>query len=111
VASGAARTFRIKLAEGVVSEPFLPSGDQDHKGGFATLPKQHPILCEITNKIQAGIRLFYNNVGCKTGGQSSNSQKLGIRLDTAKSPVLESHSFIDLSQAQPVKHNSAQQRL
>jgi hypothetical protein len=25
------------LAEGVVSEPFLPSGDQGHKDGFATL--------------------------------------------------------------------------
>ena len=41
----------IRLAEGVVSEPFLPSGDQVHKGGFATLPKQHPIARGITNEI------------------------------------------------------------
>jgi hypothetical protein len=27
------------MAEGVVSEPFLPSGDQGCKGGFATLSK------------------------------------------------------------------------
>jgi hypothetical protein len=25
----------LKMAEGVVSEPFLPAGDQGHKGGFA----------------------------------------------------------------------------
>jgi hypothetical protein len=31
--------IKIKLAEGVVSEPFLPPGDQGHKGGFATLQK------------------------------------------------------------------------
>lgn len=30
---------KIKMAEGVVSEPFLPSGDQGCKGGFATLPE------------------------------------------------------------------------
>jgi hypothetical protein len=34
---------KLNMAEGVVSEPFLPSGDQGHKGGFAPLPKQHPI--------------------------------------------------------------------
>jgi hypothetical protein len=27
------------MAEGVVSEPLLPSGDQGRKGGFATLQK------------------------------------------------------------------------
>jgi hypothetical protein len=32
--------FKVSvMAEGVVSEPFLPSGDQGRKGGFATLPK------------------------------------------------------------------------
>ena len=30
---------KIKLAEGVVSAPFLPSDVQGHKGGFAALPK------------------------------------------------------------------------
>jgi hypothetical protein len=39
------------LAEGVVSEPFLPSGDQGHKGGFATLPEQHPIARGTANEI------------------------------------------------------------
>jgi hypothetical protein len=29
----------MKMAEEVVSAPFLPSGDQGRKGGFATLPK------------------------------------------------------------------------
>jgi hypothetical protein len=41
----------FKLAEEVVSAPFLPSGDQGHKGGFATLPKQHSIARRITNRI------------------------------------------------------------
>jgi hypothetical protein len=32
---GGLRNFvKIKLAEGVVSEPFLPSGDQGRKGGL-----------------------------------------------------------------------------
>jgi hypothetical protein len=31
--------LKIALAEGVVSAPFLPSGIQGCKGGFATLPK------------------------------------------------------------------------
>jgi hypothetical protein len=26
---------KLKMAEGVVSEPFLPFGDQGRKGGFA----------------------------------------------------------------------------
>ena len=39
--SGLALVFEdLKMAEGVVSEPFLPSGDQGHKGGFATIQKQ-----------------------------------------------------------------------
>jgi hypothetical protein len=29
----------LMMAEGVVSEPLLPSGDQGRKGGFATLQK------------------------------------------------------------------------
>jgi len=33
---------KIELAEGVVSEPFLPSGDQSHKVGFAT-PLEKPV--------------------------------------------------------------------
>jgi hypothetical protein len=36
---------KINVAEEVVSEPFLPSGDQGHKGGFAPLPKQHQFAC------------------------------------------------------------------
>jgi hypothetical protein len=35
------------MAEGVVSEPILPSGDQDRKGGFATLPRQHLNICRL----------------------------------------------------------------
>jgi hypothetical protein len=41
---------KIGLAEGVVSAPFLPSGDQGRKGGFAPLPKQHPIARRITDE-------------------------------------------------------------
>jgi hypothetical protein len=31
------KVFESAMAEGVASEPFLPSGDQVHKVGFATL--------------------------------------------------------------------------
>jgi hypothetical protein len=31
--------IRINMAEGVVSEPLLPSGDHGRKGGFKPLPK------------------------------------------------------------------------
>jgi hypothetical protein len=39
------------MAEGVVSEPLLPFGDQDRKGGFATMPKQRPITRENADEI------------------------------------------------------------
>jgi hypothetical protein len=76
------------MAEGVVSEPFLPSGDQDRKVGFAPLSKQHPILCRITNKMQAEIRFFSATFGCKTEGELGNAQKLGTRLDAAQQVLL-----------------------
>jgi hypothetical protein len=39
-----------ELAEGVISAPFLLSGDQGRKGGFAPLPKQHPIARRIIDE-------------------------------------------------------------
>jgi hypothetical protein len=55
------------LAEGVVSEPFLPSGDQGRKGGFATLSKQHPITRGVTYEIPPKIKSFCGYYGRKTG--------------------------------------------
>jgi hypothetical protein len=61
------------LAEGVVSEPFLPSGDQGHKGGFAALTKQHPITRNIANKTPHEIELFTSNFGRKTRREPGHS--------------------------------------
>jgi DNA-binding XRE family transcriptional regulator len=82
------KTNSLMMAEGVVSEPFLPSGDQGRKVGFAPLSKQYPILCGITNKMQAEIRFFSANFGCKTEGELGNAQKLGTRLDAAQQMLL-----------------------
>jgi hypothetical protein len=60
------------MAEGVVFEPFLPSGDQGRKGGFATLPKQKPITCRITNEIPAEIKPYKRNFGRKTWHKLGN---------------------------------------
>jgi hypothetical protein len=35
------------MAEGVVSEPLLPSGDQGHKGGFATFCKPENSIVQV----------------------------------------------------------------
>jgi hypothetical protein len=76
------------LAEGVVSEPFLPSGDQGHKGGFATLPKQQPITCRITNEIPAEIKSFFGYFGHKAGRELGDFQELGTWPDKTKQAVL-----------------------
>jgi hypothetical protein len=55
------------LAEGVISEPFLPSGDQGCKGGFATPPKQPTNTGRITYEIPAEIKSFLGCFGRKTG--------------------------------------------
>jgi hypothetical protein len=80
--------LKIKLAEGVVSEPFLPSGDQGRKGGFATLPKQHPIACRIANEIPAEIKSVLGCFGRNTGRQLGNFQELGTRPDKTKQEIL-----------------------
>jgi hypothetical protein len=67
-----------KVAEGVSSEPFLPSGDQGRKGGFAPLPKQHPIARRITDETPYGIKPFQANAGREIGRKLGYSQKLGI---------------------------------
>jgi hypothetical protein len=78
----------IVLAEGVVSEPLLPSGDQDHKGGFATLQRQPPIALGITNEIPYENRLYHGNLGCKAGRELGDFQELGTRPDKTKQAVL-----------------------
>ena len=83
------------LAEGVVSAPFLPFGDQGHKGGFATLPKQHPIARRIIDRIPRENKPYPGNLSGKTGRKLGHPQKLGARLDEAKPQVLEGYSFIE----------------
>jgi hypothetical protein len=80
------------LAEGVVSEPFLPSGDQGHKGGFAPLPKHHPFAWWITDKTPHKDKPFPNNLGCKTWREHRNFEELRTRLDAAKSSFLAKSS-------------------
>jgi hypothetical protein len=88
VVRGAAPTFRTKLAEGVVSEPLLSSGDQGRKGGFATLQKQPPIALGITNEIPYENRLYYGNLGCKAGRELGNAQKLGMLPNQTRQAIL-----------------------
>jgi hypothetical protein len=76
------------LAEGVVSEPFLPPGDQGRKGGFATLPKGPPIACRITNEISHENEPCPGNLGRKTGRELGNTQKLGVLPNQAQQAIL-----------------------
>jgi hypothetical protein len=76
------------VAEGVVSEPFLPSGDQGRKGGFATLPKQRPIPWRITNGIPPEIKPYLSNFGRKIGREHEHSQELGNGSNQAKQTIL-----------------------
>jgi hypothetical protein len=77
-----------KPAEGVVSAPFLPSGDQGHKGGFAPLPKQHPITCRITNEIPHKDKPFPRSIGRKTWREHGHSQELATWSNQAKQTIL-----------------------
>jgi hypothetical protein len=98
---------RENWRKGWFSEPFLPSGDQDRKGGFATLPEQPPTAGRFTHEIPAEIKSFLGCFGRKTGCEPGNSEELGTRLDPAKSPVLERHPFIGLCPIQSVKRGPA----
>jgi hypothetical protein len=77
----------------VVRAPLLPSDDQGRKGGFAPLPKQHPILRGIASEIQAGIRFFSDNFGLKTRREFGHSHKLGAWMDTAKPTILAKYPY------------------
>jgi hypothetical protein len=70
----------------------LPSGDQGRKGGFATLPKQHPIACRITNETPPEIKSFSGNFGRKTGRELGNTQKLGVLPNQAQQAILVKNS-------------------
>ena len=83
-----------KLAEGVVSAPFLPSGDQGRKGGFAPLPKQHPIACRITNEIPHKDKPFSRSIGRKTWREHGHTQELANGSNQAKQTVLAGTSRI-----------------
>ena len=86
-------SFRIKknankLAEGAVSEPFLPSGDQARKGGFAILPEQPPTAGRFTHEIPAEIKSFLGCLGRKTVRQLGNFKELGTWPDKTKQEIL-----------------------
>jgi hypothetical protein len=87
---------RIKLAEGVVSEPILSSGDQVHKGGFATQPSQ-PFIAGKTCLLSAQIQSYTRSIGNPAGRQFRHAKKLGTWPHKTKSPVLESHSADNVS--------------
>jgi hypothetical protein len=82
------------MAEGVVTEPFLPSGDQGRKGGFATLPKQRPITCGITNEIPHENEPFPSGPGRKIWCELGNTQKLGVLPNQTQQPILVKNSRI-----------------
>lgn len=82
------------MAEGVVSEPLLPSGDQGRKGGFAPLPKQPPIACRITNGIPHKDKPFPRSIGRKTWREHAHSQELATGSNQAKQTVLAGTSRI-----------------
>jgi hypothetical protein len=79
------------MAEGMVSEPFLPSGDQDHKGGFAPLPKPHPIACRITNKTPHKDKPFPSSLGRKNWSEHRNFEELGTRSHETQQGILETN--------------------
>jgi hypothetical protein len=79
------------LAEGVVSEPILSSGDQGRKGGFATQTSE-PFIAGKAGLLSAQIQSHTRNIGDTSWRQFGNAQKLGTWPNKTKSPVLESHS-------------------
>lgn len=81
------------MAEGVVSEPLLPSGDQVRKGGFAPQLRRMSIARK-THRTPAEIQAIPRGIGVKTWRQFGNTQKLGARSDHASAPSLE-NSAID----------------
>jgi hypothetical protein len=100
----------MKPAEGVVSAPFLPSGDQGHKGGFATLPKQYSIARRIIDRIPRENKPYSGNLCGKTGRKLGHTQKLGARPGEAKPQVLEGYSFIENHFAEFLTLDSAHER-
>jgi hypothetical protein len=79
---------RENWRKGWFSEPFLPSGDQDRKGGFATLPEQPPTAGRFTHEIPVEIRSSLGCFGHKTGRQLGNFQELGTWPDKTKQAIL-----------------------
>ncbi len=82
------------MAEGVVSAPFLPFGDQGRKGGFASLSIQLPITCRITNKISNRYKPFSGSIGSKTWCEHGDSKELAIGSNQAQQTVLAGTSHI-----------------
>jgi hypothetical protein len=80
------------MAEGVVFEPFLPSCDQGHKGGFATLQKQPPIARAITNEISHENEPCPGKLGRKTGRELRNTQELGVLPNQTQQAILVKNS-------------------
>jgi hypothetical protein len=80
----------IDMAEGVVSEPFLPTFDKVRKGGFATL-QYSGNAGKVPRKTQGRQRWFGGPAWC----QSNNFDELGTRKDKAHSQPLEKNFRAD----------------
>ena len=83
----------------MVSEPFLPPGDQGRKVGFATLPKQRPIACRIADEIPPENEPRSGKLGRKTGREFGNTQKLGVLPNQTQQAILVVNSRIVLGLA------------
>lgn len=77
------------MAEGVVSEPLLPFGDQGHKGGFATLPRP-PKLPRIGRAVPSAGGPHLRGKRKGIWRQPGDVQKLDSWPDEAESSILES---------------------
>jgi hypothetical protein len=80
----------ISMAEGVVSEPLLLSGDQGHKGGFAP----------STGKfVQSAYHLSFAQQNgekhpcCKARCEFGHAQKLGVWTDSSEPKIMADHSL------------------
>ena len=78
-----------RLAEGVVSEPLLPSGDQGRKGGFAPL---------VGKFVQNAYRLSFTQQNveehpcCEARCEFGHAQKLGVWTDSSEPKIMAGYS-------------------
>ena len=70
-----------KLAEGVLSAPFLPVSDPDRQGGFAPFRKFSRKAIASPSSISRCERTDPTTIQCEIGGKHSHPPKLGARFD------------------------------